>query len=46
MGGLRLGEKVGPTAANINLTKPQLLNKEGGQVVHHAATKITAKSMS
>ena len=44
MGGLRLKKKVRPTAANINLTKPQLLNREGGQVVHRAATKITAKS--
>ena len=44
MGGLRLKEKVRPTAANINLTKPQLLNTEGGQVAHHAATKIRAKS--
>ena len=45
MGGLRLREKVRPTAANINLTKPQLLNKKGGQVAHHAATKISAKAM-
>ena len=45
MGGLRLREKVHPTAANINLTKPQLLNKVGGQVVRRAATKIRAKSM-
>ena len=44
MGGLRLKEQVCPTAANINLTKPQLLNKEGGQVACCAATKITAKS--
>ena len=43
MGGLRLREKVRPTAANINLTKPQLLNREGGQVTRRAATKITAK---
>ena len=45
MGGLRLREKVCPTAANINLTKPQLLNREGGQVACRAATKISAKSM-
>ena len=44
MGGLRLREKVRPTAANINLTKPQLLNKKGGQVARRAATKIRAKS--
>jgi hypothetical protein len=36
--GLRLREKVHPTAANINLTKPQLLNKEGGEVACCAAT--------
>ena len=29
--GLRLKEKVRLTAANMNLTKPQLLNKEGGR---------------
>ena len=45
MGGLRLREKVHPTVANINLTKPQLLNREGGQVAHCAATNISAKSM-
>ena len=44
MGGLRLREKVRPTAANINLTKPQLLNREGGRVVHRAATNISVKS--
>ena len=44
MGGLRLREKVHPTAANINLTKPQLLNQEGSQVVCCAATNISAKS--
>ena len=44
MGGLRLREKVRPTAANINLTKPQLLNREGGRVAHRAATNISAKS--
>jgi hypothetical protein len=43
--GLRLREKVHPTAANINLTKPQLLNKEGGKVVLHAAINISAKAM-
>jgi hypothetical protein len=42
--GLRLREKVHPTAANINLTKPQLLNKEGGKVVCRAATNISAKA--
>ena len=42
--GLRLREKVRPTAANINLTKPQLLNKEGGKVAHCAATNISAKA--
>jgi hypothetical protein len=42
--GLRLREKVCPTAANINLTKPQLLNKEGGKVVRCAATNISAKA--
>jgi hypothetical protein len=41
--GLRLREKVHSTAANINLTKPQLLNKEGGKVVHYAITNISAK---
>ena len=41
--GLRLREKVHPTAANINLTKPQLLNKEGGKVAYCAATNISAK---
>jgi hypothetical protein len=40
---LRLREKVCPTAANINLTKPQLLNKEGGKVACCAATNISAK---
>ena len=44
MGRLRLREKVRPTAANINLTKPQLLNREGGQVARHAATNISAKA--
>ena len=43
MRGLRLKEKVRLTAANMNLTKPQLLNKEGGKVARHAATKISAK---
>jgi hypothetical protein len=43
--GLRLKEKVCPTAANINLTKPQLLNKKGGKVACHAATNISAKAM-
>jgi hypothetical protein len=42
--GLRLREKVRPTAANINLTKPQLLNKEGGKVARRAATNISAKA--
>ena len=41
---LRLKEKVHLTAANINLTKPQLLNKEVGKVAHCAATKISAKA--
>ena len=45
MGGLRLREKVRPTAANINLTKPQLQNQEGSQVARCAATNISAKSM-
>ena len=40
---LRLKEKVCLTAANMTLTKPQLLNKEGGKVVPRAATKISAK---
>ena len=44
MGGLRLREKVCPTAANINLTQPQLLNREGGQVARRAATNISAKA--
>ena len=43
MRGLRLKEKVCLTAANMNLTKPQLLNKKGGKVAHRAATKISAK---
>ena len=43
MEGLRLREKFRPTAANINLTKPQLLNKEVGKVVQSAATNISAK---
>ena len=44
MRGLRLKEKVHLTAANMNLTKPQLLNKEGGKVVRRAATNISAKA--
>ena len=44
MGGLKLKEKVRPTAPNINLTKPQLLNREGGRVARRAATNISAKS--
>ena len=44
MGELRLREKVRPTAANINLTKPQLLNREGGQLARRAATNISAKA--
>ena len=44
MRGLRLKEKVHLTAANMNLTKTQLLNKEGGKVVHRAATNISAKA--
>jgi hypothetical protein len=43
--GLRLREKVCPTAANINLAKPELLNKEGVKVACHAATNISAKAM-
>jgi hypothetical protein len=43
--GLRLREKVCPTTANINLTKLQLLNKEGGKVAYHAAINISAKVM-
>ena len=43
--GLRLKEKVRLTATNINLTKPQLLNKEGGEVARRAATKMSAKAM-
>ena len=43
--GLRLKEKVRLTAANINLTKPQLLNKEVGKVAQSAATNISAKAM-
>ena len=42
--GLRLKEKVCLTAANMNLTKPQLLNKEGGKVAHCAAINISAKA--
>ena len=42
--GLRLKEKVHLTAANMNLTKPQLLNKEGGEVARRAATNISAKA--
>ena len=42
---LRLREKFHSTAANINLTEPQLLNKEVGKVVHCAATNISAKAM-
>ena len=45
MRGLRLKEKVCLTAANMKLTKPQLLNKEGGKVACHAATNISAKVM-
>ena len=45
MEGLRLREKSRSTAANINLTKPQLLNKEVGKVVCCAATNISAKAM-
>jgi hypothetical protein len=41
--GLRLREKVRPTAANMNLTKLQLLNKEGSSVGRRAATKISAR---
>ena len=42
--GLRLKDKVRLTAANINLTKPQLLNKEVGKVARRAATNISAKA--
>ena len=42
--GLRLKEKARLTAANINLTKPQLLNKEGGEVARRAASNISAKA--
>ena len=42
--GLRLKDKVRLTAANINLTKPQLLNKEVGKVARRAATNIRAKA--
>ena len=42
--GWRLKENIRLTAANMNLTKPQLLNKEGGQVARRAATKISAKA--
>ena len=42
---LRLREKFRSTAANINLTKPQLLNKEVGKVARHAATNISAQAM-
>ena len=44
MEGLRLREKFRSTAANMNLTKPQLLNKEVGKVVQSAATNISAKA--
>ena len=43
MEGLRLRETFRSTAANINLTKPQLLNKEVGKVAQSAATNISAK---
>ena len=45
MEGLRLREKFHSTAANINLTKPQLLNKEVGKVMHCATINISAKAM-
>ena len=45
MEGLRLREKFHSTAANINLTKLQLLNKEVGKMVHCAAINISAKVM-
>ena len=45
MEGLRLREIFRSTAANINLTKPQLLNKEVGKVARRAATNISAKAM-
>ena len=44
MEGLRLREIFCSTAANINLTMPQLLNKEVGKVVQSAATNISAKA--
>ena len=44
MEGLGLKEKFHSTTANINLTKPQLLNKEGGKVACCAATNISAKA--
>ena len=44
MEGLRLREKFRSTAANINLTKPQLLSKEVGKVARRAATNISAKA--
>ena len=45
MRGLRLREKVCPTAVDINLTKLYLLIKKGGSVAHCAATNISAKVM-
>ena len=45
MKGLRLREKFHSTAANINLTKPQLLNKEVGKVARRAAINISAQAM-
>ena len=44
MEGLRLREKFRSTAANINLTKPQVLNQEVGKVARRAATNISAKA--